>query len=208
MATHSSVLAWRIPGTGSLVGCRLWVAQSQTRLKRLSSSSSSSSLGLKFYCSRFIPLAEGFIPLLFYLLYFFYSPFKSKYLYECLITLLTVAGLADYLPDIHSSSLVFWLQNSNLGTGVAMCPDSISARGGHATQLWLLRHKWKPLKGTTWKSCLQRHTSLFHSPFIENNTWRHSSHIANLRTWVTHHKWHSLICWWHHGLIALMPQSA
>ena len=24
MATHSSVLAWRIPGVGSLVGCRLW----------------------------------------------------------------------------------------------------------------------------------------------------------------------------------------
>ena len=24
MATHTSVLAWRIPGTGSLVGCRLW----------------------------------------------------------------------------------------------------------------------------------------------------------------------------------------
>ena len=24
MATHSSVLAWRSPGTGSLVGCRLW----------------------------------------------------------------------------------------------------------------------------------------------------------------------------------------
>ena len=24
MATHSSVLAWRIPGSGSLVGCRLW----------------------------------------------------------------------------------------------------------------------------------------------------------------------------------------
>ena len=23
-ATHSSVLAWRIPGTGSLVGCLLW----------------------------------------------------------------------------------------------------------------------------------------------------------------------------------------
>ena len=26
MATHTSVLAWRIPGTGvTLVGCRLWV---------------------------------------------------------------------------------------------------------------------------------------------------------------------------------------
>ena len=24
MATHSSILAWRIPGTGSLVDCRLW----------------------------------------------------------------------------------------------------------------------------------------------------------------------------------------
>ena len=24
MVTHSSVLAWRIPGTGDLVGCRLW----------------------------------------------------------------------------------------------------------------------------------------------------------------------------------------
>ena len=24
MATHSSVLVWRIPGTGKLVGCRLW----------------------------------------------------------------------------------------------------------------------------------------------------------------------------------------
>ena len=24
MATRSSILAWRIPGTGDLVGCRLW----------------------------------------------------------------------------------------------------------------------------------------------------------------------------------------
>ena len=24
MATHSSVLAWRIPGRGNLLGCRLW----------------------------------------------------------------------------------------------------------------------------------------------------------------------------------------
>ena len=24
MATHSSVLAWRIPGTGEPVGCHLW----------------------------------------------------------------------------------------------------------------------------------------------------------------------------------------
>jgi len=35
-------------GWGSLVGCHLWVAQSQTRLKRLSSSSSSRILDLSF----------------------------------------------------------------------------------------------------------------------------------------------------------------
>ena len=34
MATHSSILAWRIPGTGWVYG----VAQSRTRLKQLSSS--------------------------------------------------------------------------------------------------------------------------------------------------------------------------
>ena len=44
MATHSSVLAWRIPGTGGLVGCRLWgrtesdmteVTQQQQQQKRV-----------------------------------------------------------------------------------------------------------------------------------------------------------------------------
>ena len=42
MATHSSVLAWRIPGTGweAVYG----VTQSRTRLKSLSSSSSSSNI--------------------------------------------------------------------------------------------------------------------------------------------------------------------
>ena len=39
MATHSSVLAWRIPGTGEPVGLPSMGSHSQTRLKRLSSSS-------------------------------------------------------------------------------------------------------------------------------------------------------------------------
>ena len=44
MATHSSVLAWRIPGTGEPGGLPAvyGVTQSRTRLKRLSN-----SLGLK-----------------------------------------------------------------------------------------------------------------------------------------------------------------
>ena len=41
MATHSSVLAWRILGTGEPGGLSVYgVTQSQTQLKRLSSSSS------------------------------------------------------------------------------------------------------------------------------------------------------------------------
>ena len=39
MATHSSVLAWKIPGTGEPGGLPPMGLQSRTRLKRLSSSS-------------------------------------------------------------------------------------------------------------------------------------------------------------------------
>ena len=49
MATHSSVLAWRIPGTGEPGGLpSMGVAQSRTRLKRLSSSSSSNYLHITY----------------------------------------------------------------------------------------------------------------------------------------------------------------
>ena len=45
MATHSSVIAWRIPGTGEPGGLPSMGSHSRTRLKRLSSSSSSQSYG-------------------------------------------------------------------------------------------------------------------------------------------------------------------
>ena len=44
MATHSSVLAWRIPGTGEPGGVPSMVSQSWTQLKQLSSSSSSRAI--------------------------------------------------------------------------------------------------------------------------------------------------------------------
>ena len=53
IATHSSVFAWRIPGTGEPGGLAVYgVAQSWTRLKRLSSSSSSmeSEAGTSDHC--------------------------------------------------------------------------------------------------------------------------------------------------------------
>ena len=43
-ATHSSFLAWRIPGTGEPGRLPSMRSQSQTRLKRLSSSSSSRAI--------------------------------------------------------------------------------------------------------------------------------------------------------------------
>ena len=50
MATHSSVLAWRIPGTGGAWWAAIYgVAQSWTQLKRLSSSSSSINFSLHLY---------------------------------------------------------------------------------------------------------------------------------------------------------------
>ena len=52
MATHSSVLAWRIPGTGEPGGLPSMGSQSRTQLKRLSSSSSSS---LQCWRPRFDP---------------------------------------------------------------------------------------------------------------------------------------------------------
>ena len=55
MATHSSVLAWRIPGTAAIYG----VAQSRTRLKGLSSSSSSSRQGTTPYVFKELIIAPS-----------------------------------------------------------------------------------------------------------------------------------------------------
>ena len=49
MATHSSILAWRIPGTGEPGGLPSMGSHSRTLLKRLSSSSSSISYWLRIY---------------------------------------------------------------------------------------------------------------------------------------------------------------
>ena len=53
MATHSSVLAWRIPGTGEPGGLPSIGLQSRTRLKRFSSSSSSSLRRMRYSKARF-----------------------------------------------------------------------------------------------------------------------------------------------------------
>ena len=48
MATHSTVLAWRIPGMGNLVAAIYGVTQSRTRLKWLSSSRTFHSKTMNF----------------------------------------------------------------------------------------------------------------------------------------------------------------
>ena len=56
MATHSSILAWRIPGMGEPGGPPSMGLQSQTRMKRISSSSSIKSE--KVHCYLFLVLNE------------------------------------------------------------------------------------------------------------------------------------------------------
>ena len=61
MATHSSVLAWRIPGTGEPGGLLSMGSQSRTRLKRLSSSAGSSLLhGILSSCGAQASHCSGF----------------------------------------------------------------------------------------------------------------------------------------------------
>ena len=59
VATHSSVLAWRIPGTGAWWAAVYGVAQSRTRLKRLSSSSGLTPAGKPPPSLRIFPLLLG-----------------------------------------------------------------------------------------------------------------------------------------------------
>ena len=70
MATHSSVLAWRIPGTGAWWAAVYGVAQSGTRLKQSSSSSSKICIltwfllicflsGREIFCAKAFPLVTA-----------------------------------------------------------------------------------------------------------------------------------------------------
>ena len=70
MATHSSILAWRIPGMGAWWAAVYGVTQSQTRLKHLSSNSSSRSSPLSKQAEKTPPTVSissyqaegGFLP--------------------------------------------------------------------------------------------------------------------------------------------------
>ena len=60
MATHSSILAWRIPGTGEPGGLPSMGSQSRTRLKRFSSSSSNTHSHI--YLPVYLILGIGITP--------------------------------------------------------------------------------------------------------------------------------------------------
>ena len=71
MATHSSVLAWRIPGTGNLVGCRLWGGTESDTTEAISSSSSMvlENILVSFFCSSCPVLPALIEEIIFSLLY-------------------------------------------------------------------------------------------------------------------------------------------
>ena len=61
MTTLSSVLAWRIPGTAELGGLPSMGWQSRTRLKRLSSSSSSIGRNTSYAVLLFLPTGRSLL---------------------------------------------------------------------------------------------------------------------------------------------------
>ena len=100
MATHSRVLAWRIPGTGEPGGAAVhWVAQSQTRLKQLSSSSS------MYLLSHFISWFGVVLRVFCIVLFFFF------FLFPCDFTTIfnVMYGLLSFC--VHVSSTDFWFDS-------------------------------------------------------------------------------------------------
>ena len=51
METHSSILAWRIPGTGSLVGCHLWGC---TELDKTEATQQQQQYNIKTLCFNYL----------------------------------------------------------------------------------------------------------------------------------------------------------
>ena len=94
MATHSSVLAWRIPGTGEPGGLpSMGIAQSRTQLKRLSSSSSSS---IRIYLYRPLSVTSLFM-------------FPSQKLSHS-----ELLPVSDSLPFLL---FIYWISNLDLSSG-------------------------------------------------------------------------------------------
>ena len=84
MATHSSVLAWRIPGMGEPDRLLVYgVAQSQTRLKRLSSSSMRCYLSLSLLSVVFLPFEVNILD------HLHDKYYTYEYYYEIKVTNLT-----------------------------------------------------------------------------------------------------------------------
>ena len=101
METYSSVLAWRIPGTGESSGLPSMGSQSWTRLKWLSSSSSSS--GLLSYVSYKFPNRMNFSCAKWILSWLYTSPPPSHFNLTFLAPLSVCHGLISSINNLNSN---------------------------------------------------------------------------------------------------------
>ena len=124
MATHSSVLAWRIPGTGAWWAAVYGVAQSRTRLKRLSSSSSSRAVWLPSGKADYVIINLSFSLPIFKVSFSHFMWFRSiqmnsiydnRYSSNASILTALASGSSFSLPSVSDStslavgsSLAFW----------------------------------------------------------------------------------------------------
>ena len=99
MATHSSILAWRIPGRGGAWWAAVYgVTQSRAQLKRLSSSSSRKVLGI--LSLKFFPLCILVLWSVVYckLFCFFYDP--NWPVYKCYLLKALISSFTYQLKNI------------------------------------------------------------------------------------------------------------
>ena len=101
MATHSSVLAWRIPGTGEPGGLSM-ESQSRTRLKQFSSSSSS----IKIYSIKYIVLLLCQKSILNYSKYFRCISYLPTYLYILHSKFQKILAVRFYKPSTLNENIL------------------------------------------------------------------------------------------------------
>ena len=134
MATHSSVLAWRIPGMGSLVGCRLW-GRTESDTTEAMQQQQQQELRTCRLCERFPKCSVN-------LCYSLTRPPQSREMNS------TSEKKASFFRFFRTLWLIYFF--------------SISNKGSHWPKAYLYVHNWKKNKNTSANCVLNADLSIWY----------------------------------------------